>query len=220
MQTPLSQKCIDLAGVDLYLEGSERGRRRSVSPVQSTDLVPPASFPRRLKKGAFDETLSRGPVSGLPPHRNRPVLLSHKTVYHTAIYDSQKKTVRRSLDMAGNAEGTMTKYLAFARGGAWRSPKPTRPLRLRAMPPGRLRRKRQNPHHAGRHNNRAGPCGRVRRLRSAVVGGMGGQRSSMTTPDIGWHYSRMEEPLPCYRADPHTSSVCTSWTTATRAHCE
>ena len=37
----------------------------------------------------------------------------------------KKKTVRRSLDMAGNAEGTMTKYLAFARGGAWRSPKPT-----------------------------------------------------------------------------------------------
>ena len=33
-----------------------------------------------------------------------------------------------------------------------------RPLRLRAMPPGRLRRKRQNPHHAGRHNNRTGPA--------------------------------------------------------------
>ena len=32
------------------------------------------------------------------------------------------------------------------------------------MPLGRLRRKRQNPHHAGRHNNRDGPCGRVRRL--------------------------------------------------------
>ena len=46
-----------------------------------------------------------------------------------------------------------------------------RPLRLRAMPPGRLRRKRRNPHHAGCHNNRAGPCGRVRRLRGAVVGG-------------------------------------------------
>ena len=37
----------------------------------------------------------------------------------------KKKTVRRSLDMAGNAEGTMTKYWAFARGDAWRSPKPT-----------------------------------------------------------------------------------------------
>ena len=31
-----------------------------------------------------------------------------------------------------------------------------RPLRLRAMPPGRLWRKRRNPHHAGCHNNRAG----------------------------------------------------------------
>ena len=67
-----------------------------------------------------------------------------------------------------------------------------RPLRLRAVPPGRLRRKRRNPHPAGRHNNRAGPCGRLRRLRGAVVGGTGGQRSSMTTLDIGWHYSRME----------------------------
>ena len=37
----------------------------------------------------------------------------------------KKKTVRRSLDLAGNAEGTITKYWAFARGGAWRNPKPT-----------------------------------------------------------------------------------------------
>ena len=42
-------------------------RRRSVSPVQSPDLVPPASSRGRLKKGAFDETLSRGPVSGPKP---------------------------------------------------------------------------------------------------------------------------------------------------------
>ena len=51
----------------------------------------PASSPGRLKKGAFDETLSRGPASGPKPHRNRPVLLSHKTVYRTAIYGSQKQ---------------------------------------------------------------------------------------------------------------------------------
>ena len=70
---------------------SERGRRRWVSPVHSTDLVPPAVSPGRLKKGAFDETLSRGPVSGPKPYRNRPILLSHKTVYHTAIYGSQKE---------------------------------------------------------------------------------------------------------------------------------
>ena len=77
----------------------------------------------------------------------------------------------------------MTKYWAFARGGAWRNPRPTGgPYVLRAMPPGRLRRKRRNPHHAGRHNNRAGSCGRVRRLRGAVVGGTGGQRLSMTPP--------------------------------------
>ena len=37
----------------------------------------------------------------------------------------KKKTVQRSLDLAGNAEGAMTKYWAFARGGAWRNPKPT-----------------------------------------------------------------------------------------------
>ena len=29
------------------------------------------------------------------------------------------------MDLTKNAEGTMTKYWAFARGGAWRSPKPT-----------------------------------------------------------------------------------------------
>ena len=33
----------------------------------------------------------------------------------------KKKTSRRSLDLAG----TTTKYWAFARGGAWRNPKPT-----------------------------------------------------------------------------------------------
>ena len=33
----------------------------------------------------------------------------------------KKKTPRRSLDLAG----TTTKYWAFARGGAWRNPKPT-----------------------------------------------------------------------------------------------
>ena len=37
----------------------------------------------------------------------------------------KKKTARRSLELAGNAEGIMTKYWAFARGGAWRNPKPT-----------------------------------------------------------------------------------------------
>ena len=37
----------------------------------------------------------------------------------------KKKTVQRSLDLAGNAEGAMTKYWVFARGGAWRNPKPT-----------------------------------------------------------------------------------------------
>ena len=37
----------------------------------------------------------------------------------------KKKTVQRSLDLAGNAEGAITKYWAFARGGAWRNPKPT-----------------------------------------------------------------------------------------------
>ena len=37
----------------------------------------------------------------------------------------KKKPVGRSLDMAGNAEGTMTRYWVLARGGAWRNPKPT-----------------------------------------------------------------------------------------------
>ena len=37
----------------------------------------------------------------------------------------KKKTVQRSLDLTGNAEGTMTRYWTFARGGAGRNPKPT-----------------------------------------------------------------------------------------------
>ena len=82
-----------------------------------------------------------------------------------------------------NAGETITRYWAFARGGAWRNPKADRwPLRLRAMPPGRLRRKRQNPHYAGRHNNRAGPCGRVCWLRGAVVEGtLGGSIDGYVT---------------------------------------
>ena len=39
--------------------------------------------------------------------------------------EPKKKTVQRSLDLTGNTEETMTKYWAFARGGAWRNPKPT-----------------------------------------------------------------------------------------------
>ena len=42
----------------------------------------------------------------------------------------------------------------------------------------------------------------------------------MTTPDIGWHYSRMEGAVTFLSGRTHTSSVCTSWTTATRAHYE
>ena len=89
---PISWVCLSLILRPSALFESERGRRRSVAPVQSTDLVPPASSPGCLKKGAFDETLSTEPLLlGLNPHRNRPVFLSHKTVSHTAIYGSQKE---------------------------------------------------------------------------------------------------------------------------------
>ena len=37
----------------------------------------------------------------------------------------KKKPVGRSLDMAGNTEGTMPRYWALARGGAWGNPQPT-----------------------------------------------------------------------------------------------
>ena len=49
------------------LSNLSKSRRWSVSPDQSTDLVPPAWSPGRLKKRAFDETLSRGSVSGPKP---------------------------------------------------------------------------------------------------------------------------------------------------------
>ena len=64
------------------------GRFRQFNPLISCRQ-------RRLqgvsKKRAFDETLPRGPVRDRNPNRNRPVLLSHKTVYHTAVYGSQKE---------------------------------------------------------------------------------------------------------------------------------
>ena len=175
----------------------------------------------RLKKRAFDETLSRGRFLGRNPHRNRPVLLSHKTVYHTAIYGSQKEATSTQPGPGWKCGRNHDQVLGVCTGRRMAQPEADRwPLRLRAMPSGRLWRKRRNPHHAGCHNNRAGTCGRLRRLRGAVVGGTGGQRSSMTTPDIGWHYSRMEGAVTLLSGGTHTSSVCTSWTTATRAHCE
>ena len=186
-------------------------------------FVPPFLVnPGRLKKRAFDETLSQDPVSGgRNPHRNRPVLLSHKTVYHTAIYGSQKEDGSTQPGPNWKCGRSHDQVLGVCTGRRMTQPEADRrPQRLRAMPPGRLWRKRQNPHPAGGHNNRSGPCGRVRRLRGAVVGGTGGQRSSMTTPDIGWHYSRMERAVTLLSGGPHTSSVCTSWTTATRAHCK
>ena len=129
------------------------------------------------KTSVLDETLSRGRFRGQNPDRNRPVSLSHKTAYHTAIYGSQKEDVSTQPGPGWNYD----QVLGVCTGRRMAQPEADRrPLRLRAMPPGRLRWKRRNPHHAGRHNNRAGPCGRVRRLRGAVVGGTGGQRSSMT----------------------------------------
>ena len=54
----------------------------------------------------------------------------------------KKKTARRSLDLADKAEGTMTKVLGVCTGRRMAQPETDRrPLRLRAMPPGRLRRK-------------------------------------------------------------------------------
>ena len=70
----------------------------------------------------------------------------------------------------------MTKYWAFARGGAWRNPKPTggpyvcEQCRLDACG--------GNDATLTITNNRSGPCGCVRRLRYAVVGETGGQRLS------------------------------------------
>ena len=175
----------------------------------------------RLKKRAFDETLSGGRFRGRKPRRNRPVLLSHKTVYHIATYGSQKEDSSTQPGPGWKCGRNHDQVLGVCTGRRMAQPEADRwPLRLRAMPPGRLRRKRRNPHPAGRHNNRVGPCGRVRRLRDVVVGRTGGQRSSMTIPDIGWHYSRMEGAVTLLSGGTHTSSLCTSWMTATRAHCE
>ena len=103
-------------------------------------------------------------------------------MYHTAIYGSQKEeTVRRSLDLTGNAEGTLTKYWSFARGGAWRNPKPTggpyvcEQCRLDACGGNDATLTMQ-----AVTTIEMAPADVVRRLRDVVVGGTGDQRSSMT----------------------------------------
>ena len=52
--------------------------------LAKTVLVKVERFQGCLKKGAFGETLYRGPVSGPTPPRSRAVLLSQKTVSHIA----------------------------------------------------------------------------------------------------------------------------------------
>ena len=105
-----------------------------------------------------------------------------KLCSHTVIYGSQKEDGWTQPGHGWKSpEGTMIQVLGVGTGRRMAQPEADRrPLRLRAMPPGRLRRKRQNPYPTGRHNDRAGRCGRVCRLRGAVVGGTGGQRASMT----------------------------------------
>ena len=70
--------------------------------------------------------LSVGPVSGPKPHRNRPVLLSHKTVYHTPIYGSQKEDGSTQPGPGWKCGRSHDQVLGVCTGGgAWRNPKPT-----------------------------------------------------------------------------------------------
>ena len=95
-------------------------------------------------------------------------------VSYRRLWQSKRRRLDAALDLANKAEGTHDEVLGVCTGRRMAQPETDRlPLRLRAMPPGRLRRKRRHPHHAGCHDNRAGPYGRVRRLRGAVVGGTG-----------------------------------------------
>ena len=127
------------------------------------------------KKERLTRRFPRAPFRGRNPDPNRPVLLSHKTVYHTLIYGSQKEDGSTQSGPGWKCGRNHNQVLGVCTGRRMAQPEADRwPLRLRAMPPRRLRRKRQNPHHAGCHNNRVGPCGRVRQLRGAVVGETGG----------------------------------------------
>ena len=55
-------------------------------------------------------------------------------------------------------------------------------------------------------------------LAAAAGGENAAKLLNLTVP--GWPYSRMEGAVTLLSGGTHTSSVCTSWTTATRAHCE
>ena len=77
-------------------------------------------------------------------------------------------------------QGAMTQYWAFARGGAWRNPKP--PGGLYVCEQCRLDARSGNDSTLTLQAVTAielGPYGRMRRLRGAVVGGSGGPRSSL-----------------------------------------
>ena len=174
---------------------------------------------RRLKKRAFDETFSRGPVSGLKP-RPKPSCsaVSQNCVSYGHLWQSKEDGWTQP-GHGWKCGRNHDQVLGVGTGRRMAQPEADRrPLRLRAMPPGRLRRKRRNPHHAGRHNDRAGRCGCVCRLRGAVVGGTGGQRSSMTLspgkiaqPEAGGSPLGSGVPAPAFAAC--RPPLLTSWFT-------
>ena len=84
----------------------------------STRLCDRRASPGRLKKGAFDETLpqGRGRFRGRNPTETGLFCCLTKLCIIPPSMAVKKKTVQRSLDLTGNAEGSMTKYWAFARG--------------------------------------------------------------------------------------------------------
>ena len=121
---------------------------RSVSPVQSTDFVPLAWSSGRLKKRAFDEMLSGDGFGAETP--TETVLLCCLT--KLCIMPPSMAVKRRRFNAAGSGwkcGRNHDQVLGVSTGRRMAQPEAgRRSLRLRAMPPGRLRRKRQNPHPA------------------------------------------------------------------------
>ena len=210
------------AHIILYADGPYRDLREEarIRPESASSNCKcsclPLSNPRRLisrrqgslqgvsKKERLARRFPRGWFRGRNPIETGLFCCLTKLCIIPAIYGSQKEDGWTQPGHGWKCGRNHDQVLGVCTGRRMAQPEADRrPLRLRAMPPGRLWRKRRNPHHAGCHNNRAGPCGRLRRLRGAVVGGTGGQRSSMTTPDIGWHYSRMEGAVTLLSGGPH-----------------
>ena len=116
-------------------------RRRAVSGDLLLSACRGGDSPRSglrsvSKKERLTRRFPRAPFRGRNPDPTRPVLLSHKTVYHTLIYGSQKEDGSTQYGPGWKCGRNHNQVLGVCTGRRMAQPEADRwPLRLRAMPP-------------------------------------------------------------------------------------